>query len=60
LIVGDPIGALARQGLGRSRVLSGDVSGARAAYTDLLKIWKDADPDLPAVQAAKAEYAKVQ
>jgi len=33
---------------------------ARAAYQDFLTIWKDADPDLPILKEAKAEYAKLQ
>jgi hypothetical protein len=33
---------------------------ARAAYEDFLTLWRDADPDLPVLQQAKAEYAKLQ
>ena len=33
---------------------------ARAAYQDFLTLWKDADPDIPIVKEAKAEYAKLQ
>jgi hypothetical protein len=33
---------------------------ARAAYQDFLTIWKDADPDIPILKEAKAEYAKLQ
>ncbi len=33
---------------------------ALAAYKDFLTIWKDADPDIPILKAAKAEYAKLQ
>ena len=33
---------------------------AKAAYQDFLTLWKDADPDIPVLIAAKAEYAKLQ
>jgi len=33
---------------------------ARAAYEDFLTLWKDADPDIPILIGAKAEYAKLQ
>jgi serine/threonine protein kinase/tetratricopeptide (TPR) repeat protein len=33
---------------------------ARAAYQDFLTLWKDADPDVPILKEAKAEYAKLQ
>jgi tetratricopeptide (TPR) repeat protein len=59
-IVGaDPIGALAHVQLGRAFVLSGDTSKAKAAYQDFLTLWKDADPDIPILREAKAEYAKL-
>jgi hypothetical protein len=35
-------------------------SRALAAYQDFLTLWKDADPDTPILQEAKAEYAKLQ
>jgi hypothetical protein len=39
--------------------LSGDVPGARKYYQDFLALWKDADPDIPILKQAKAEYAKL-
>lgn len=39
--------------------LQGDTTKARAAYQDLLTLWKHADPDMPILIAAKAEYAKL-
>lgn len=51
--------SLAHLGLGRARVLTGDNAGARAAYQDFLALWKDADPDVPILKEAKAEYAKL-
>ena len=55
----EPIGALAHLELGRAYALSGDISKARSAYTDFLTLWKDADPDIPILKKAKAEYAKL-
>jgi serine/threonine protein kinase/tetratricopeptide (TPR) repeat protein len=55
-----PLGALAHLGLGRARALAGDTAGARAAYQDFFALWKDADPDIPILKEAKAEYAKLQ
>jgi hypothetical protein len=46
--------------LARARVLSGDSAGARSGYQDFLALWKDADPDIPILKEAKAEYAKLQ
>jgi eukaryotic-like serine/threonine-protein kinase len=47
-------------GLARANVLQGDTAKAKAAYQNFLTLWKDADPDLPLLQQAKAEYAKLQ
>jgi DNA-binding winged helix-turn-helix (wHTH) protein/tetratricopeptide (TPR) repeat protein len=60
LVLNEPIGALAHLGLGRAYVLQGDIPKAKAAYQDLLTLWKDADPDIPVLQQAKAEYAKLR
>jgi serine/threonine protein kinase/tetratricopeptide (TPR) repeat protein len=53
-------GALARLGLARAYVMQGDTAKARIAYNDFLTLWKDADPDIPVLKQAKAEYAKLQ
>jgi hypothetical protein len=59
-IVGaDPIGALAYLQLGRVFALSGDKTKAKGAYEAFLALWKDADPDIPVLKHAKAEYAKL-
>jgi eukaryotic-like serine/threonine-protein kinase len=55
-----PIYVLARLGLGRANALAGDVAGARSAYQDFLAAWTNADPDIPILKQAKAEYAKLQ
>ena len=54
-----PLGALAHLGLARAYALQGDGAKARAAYNDFFTLWKDADSDIPILQQAKAEYAKV-
>jgi tetratricopeptide (TPR) repeat protein len=53
-------GPLAHLGLARAYALQGDAAKSRAAYLDFLALWKDADPDIPILIAAKAEYAKLQ
>ena len=58
--VNEPIGALADLGLARAYVLQGNMAKARAAYKGFLTLWKDADPDIPILKEAKAEYAKLQ
>jgi hypothetical protein len=55
-----PLGALARLGLARAFAVSGDTAKAKAAYQDFFALWKDADPDIPILKEAKAEYAKLQ
>ncbi len=56
----EPIGALAHLELGRAYVLSGDTAKGKSAYKDFLTLWKDADPDIPILKEAKAEYSKLQ
>jgi predicted Zn-dependent protease len=55
-----PWGALARLGLARAYAMQSDTTKARAAYQDFLTLWKGADPDIPILKQAKAEYAKLQ
>ena len=55
-----PIGALAHLGLARAYAMSGDTAKAKSAFQDFLTLWKDADPDIPILKEAKAEYAKLQ
>jgi len=54
------LGSLARLQLGRAYAISGDTAKAKTAYQDFLTLWKDADPDIPILKQAKAEYAKLQ
>jgi eukaryotic-like serine/threonine-protein kinase len=60
IVLNEPIGALAHLQLARAYALQADTSKARAAYQDFLKLWKDADPDIPILQQAKAEYTKLK
>jgi serine/threonine protein kinase/tetratricopeptide (TPR) repeat protein len=55
-----PLASLARLQMARAYVLQGDTAKAKAAYQDFLTLWKDADPDIPILIAAKAEYAKLK
>ena len=55
-----PLASLAHLGLARAYALSGDTTKAKAAYQDFLALWKNADPDIPILKQAKAEYAKLQ
>ena len=60
IVVNAPIGALAHLGQGRAYALSGDKTRAKIAYQDFLTLWKGADPDIPVLKQAKAEYAKLK
>jgi tetratricopeptide (TPR) repeat protein len=59
IVVNAPIGAMAHLGLGRAYALSGDKSKARTAYQDFLALWKDAEPGIPTLKQAQAEYARL-
>jgi len=54
------LGALARLGLARAAAITGDKSKSRQAYQDLFAMWKNADPNVPAIEQAKKEYARLQ
>jgi eukaryotic-like serine/threonine-protein kinase len=60
VVLNQPIGALSHLGLARAYAMQGDTAKARAAYQDFLALWKDADPNIPVLKQAKAEYAKLQ
>ena len=59
IVICDPIGALAHLQLGRAYALLVDKSKANSVYQDFLTLWKDADPDIPILKQAKAEYANL-
>jgi len=57
---------VARLWVARANALQARTSGADAArvralgaYKDFLALWKDADPDIPILKKAKADYAKL-
>ena len=60
LVGADPIGALAHRQLGRALARSGDLAKSKTAYQDFLTLWNDADPNIPILAQAKAEYARLQ
>lgn len=58
LVRNAPIGALAHLGLARAYSTSDSASKSKVAYQDFLALWKDADPDVPILRQARAEYRK--
>jgi serine/threonine protein kinase len=59
IVLEDPMGALARLQLGRALAASGDAANAKSVYSDLFALWKDADQDIPILDQARAEYARL-
>jgi eukaryotic-like serine/threonine-protein kinase len=51
--------ALAHLWIARARTLQGDVAGSRGEYEQFFALWKDAEPDVPVLRQAKAEYARL-
>jgi len=60
IVVNIPLGALAHLGLARAYAVSSDTAKAKAAYQHFFALWKDADLDVPILNEAKAEYARLQ
>jgi DNA-binding winged helix-turn-helix (wHTH) protein/tetratricopeptide (TPR) repeat protein len=60
IVQNEPIGALAQLGLGRAYALTADNQRSLAAYRDFFELWKNADPNVPLLKQAMAEYAKLQ
>ena len=60
VVQNEPIGALVHLGLARAYALSAHSAKAKTAYQDFFALWKDADPEIPILKEAKAEYAKLQ
>jgi serine/threonine protein kinase/tetratricopeptide (TPR) repeat protein len=58
--IGDPLMGIAQVYLARAYAQENDTTKARIAYQDFVAVWKDADPDIPILKEAKAEYAKLQ
>lgn len=59
IVLADPISALAYLQLGRAYAVLGDRTNSANAYKEFLTLWKDADPDIPVLKQARAEYAKL-
>jgi len=55
-----PLAALSRLQLGRAYATSGETIKVKSVYQEFLRLWKDADPDIPILRQAQAEYAKLQ
>ena len=60
IALNSPLAALAHLQLGRAYAMAGDEEKARAAYQDFFALWKDADANIPILQQAKSEYAKLK
>jgi eukaryotic-like serine/threonine-protein kinase len=60
IVLNSPFGALTHLALARTYALDGDTGKSRAGYQTFLALWKDADPDIPILKQAKAEYSKLQ
>jgi hypothetical protein len=58
IVLSEPIGALAPLQLGRAYALQGETAKGRAAFQGFLALLKDADPDIPILKRAKAEYTR--
>ena len=60
IVVSDPIGVLAHLQLSRALASSGDRTNAKVAYQDFLMLSKDADPEIPILKRARAEYVALK
>ena len=60
ILMNSPLGAFAHLGLARAFALQGQIAKSRSSYQDFFTLWKDADPGIPILKRAKAEYAKLQ
>jgi serine/threonine protein kinase len=58
IMLNDPVGPFARLQLARALSASGDREKSAAVYKELLALWSGADPDIPVVREARAEFAK--
>ena len=60
IVFTDPVAAVVHLQLGRAYSRTGDITRARSSYEEFLTLWKDADPEIPILRQAKAEYAKLR
>jgi predicted Zn-dependent protease len=56
----NPMYTISHLGLGRAYAVQGDTAKAKAAYQDFFAAWKDADPEVPLLKTARAEYEKLK
>jgi Tfp pilus assembly protein PilF len=59
IVFADPVGVLAHLQMGRAFALAGDPASARPSYQSFFELWKNADPDVPILARARAEYARL-
>jgi eukaryotic-like serine/threonine-protein kinase len=52
--------SLSYLGLARGSALAGDTAKARKAFQNFFELWKDADANIPMVNQANAEYARLR
>jgi tetratricopeptide (TPR) repeat protein len=60
LVFNDPVGAVARWKLGQALRGLNATARAKSAYDDFFRLWKDADPDIPILRQARAEYLRLE
>jgi eukaryotic-like serine/threonine-protein kinase len=59
-MIGDPVFVLAHLGLARAYALSGESAKARVQYEEFFALWNGADPDIPILTRAKAEFGNLR
>lgn len=60
IVINFPTGVLAHLQLGRAYAMAGDGAKAKVAYEDFFNLWKNADPNIPILKEAEADYAKLK
>jgi hypothetical protein len=59
IVLVDPLDAMAHLQLARALALAGEAAKAKSAYGALLTLWERADPEIPTVEQARAEYSRL-
>jgi DNA-binding winged helix-turn-helix (wHTH) protein/tetratricopeptide (TPR) repeat protein len=59
IMIGDPVFVLAHLGLARTYAMSGELAKARSQYEEFFALWNRADPDIPVLKRAKAEFGNL-
>jgi ATP/maltotriose-dependent transcriptional regulator MalT len=60
IMIGDPVLVLADLGLARAYAMSGELAKARSQYGEFFALWNNADPDIPVLKRAKAEFGNLR